>query len=337
VTKENFIIPETMQAVEISKYGGPENLKICSRLTPKLLNNQVLIKVSYAGVNRPDLLQRQGNYKVPETASDLPGLEVSGIITAINGSNIKFNIGDKVCALCHGGGYAEYVAVDVGHCMPIPQNYSMQEAACIPETFITVWSNLFMRGNLSKNEKVLIHGGTSGIGTTAIQLAKQYGAKVYATAGNEKKCEAAENLGAIKCINYNTTQFEDEINKITNNEGVDVILDMVAGSYVPRNLKCLSFDGRLVIIAVQGGIKDEINFANLMIKRQTITGSTLRPQSTNAKANYVDNLIKNAWQWLETGKIKPIIENEFKLSEAVDAHKALEKGEHVGKYIMKVS
>ncbi|MDA9914212.1 NAD(P)H-quinone oxidoreductase [Alphaproteobacteria bacterium] len=337
MTKENFIIPETMQAVEISKYGGPENLKICSRLTPKLLNNQVLIKVSYAGVNRPDLLQRQGNYKVPETASDLPGLEVSGIITAINGSNIKFNIGDKVCALCHGGGYAEYVAVDVGHCMPIPQNYSMQEAACIPETFITVWSNLFMRGNLSKNEKILIHGGTSGIGTTAIQLAKQYGAKVYATAGNEKKCEAAENLGAIKCINYNTTQFEDEINKITNNEGVDVILDMVAGSYVPRNLKCLSFDGRLVIIAVQGGIKDEINFANLMIKRQTITGSTLRPQSTDAKANYVDSLIKNAWQWLETGKIKPIIENEFKLSEAVDAHKALEKGEHVGKYIMKVS
>ncbi|MBL6680455.1 MAG: NAD(P)H-quinone oxidoreductase [Alphaproteobacteria bacterium] len=326
-----------MQAVEISEYGGPENLKICSRSTPKLLNNQILIKVLFAGVNRPDLLQRQGNYKVPETASDLPGLEVSGIVVAINGSNIKFNIGDKVCALCHGGGYAEYVAVDAGHCMPIPQNYSMQEAACIPETFITVWSNLFIRGNLSKNENVLIHGGASGIGTTAVQLAKHFGAKVFATAGSEKKCLAVEKLGAIKCINYNTLQFEDEINKITNNEGVDVILDMVAGSYVPRNLKCLNVDGRLIIIAVQGGFKDEVNFANLMIKRQTITGSTLRPQSTLAKASYVDNLVTNAWQWLESGEIMPIIEHEFKLSEAADAHKALERGDHIGKFIMKVS
>jgi len=337
VVKENFVIPEKMQAVEISEYGGPENLKICSRSTPKLLNNQILIKVLFAGVNRPDLLQRQGNYKVPETASDLPGLEVSGIVVAINGSNIKFNIGDKVCALCHGGGYAEYVAVDAGHCMPIPQNYSMQEAACIPETFITVWSNLFIRGNLSKNENVLIHGGASGIGTTAVQLAKHFGAKVFATAGSEKKCLAVEKLGAIKCINYNTLQFEDEINKITNNEGVDVILDMVAGSYVPRNLKCLNVDGRLIIIAVQGGFKDEVNFANLMIKRQTITGSTLRPQSTIAKASYVDDLVTNAWQWLESGDIMPIIEHEFKLSEAADAHKALERGDHIGKFIMKVS
>jgi len=337
VVKENFVIPEKMQAVEISEYGGPENLKICSRSTPKLLNNQILIKVLFAGVNRPDLLQRQGNYKVPETASDLPGLEVSGIVVAINGSNIKFKVGDKVCALCHGGGYAEYVAVDAGHCMPIPQNYSMQEAACIPETFITVWSNLFIRGNLSKNENVLIHGGASGIGTTAVQLAKYFGAKVFATAGSEKKCLAVEKLGAIKCINYNTLQFEDEINKITNNEGVDVILDMVAGSYVPRNLKCLNVDGRLIIIAVQGGFKDEVNFANLMIKRQTITGSTLRPQSTVAKASYVDNLVTNAWQWLESGEIMPIIEHEFKLSEAADAHKALERGDHIGKFIMKVS
>lgn len=337
MVKENFVIPEKMQAVEISEYGGPENLKICSRSTPKLLNNQILIKVLFAGVNRPDLLQRQGNYKVPETASDLPGLEVSGIVVAINGSNIKFKVGEKVCALCHGGGYAEYVAVDAGHCMPIPQNYSMQEAACIPETFITVWSNLFIRGNLSKNENVLIHGGASGIGTTAVQLAKHFGAKVFATAGSEKKCLAVEKLGAIKCINYNTLQFEDEINKITNNEGVDVILDMVAGSYVPRNLKCLNVDGRLIIIAVQGGFKDEVNFANLMIKRQTITGSTLRPQSTVAKASYVDNLVTNAWQWLESGDIMPIIEHEFKLSEAADAHKALERGDHIGKFIMKVS
>lgn len=336
MTNNNFLIPQQMQAIEIKEYGGPEQLKECLRPTPKLENNQILIKVSYAGVNRPDLLQRQGNYKVPDTASDLPGLEVSGIIVDTKGSNLKFNRGDKVCALCHGGGYAEYVAVDVGHCMPIPNNYSLREAACIPETFITVWSNLFIRGKLSKNEKVLIHGGASGIGTTAIQLAKQFGSTVYATAGSDEKCNAVEKIGAIKCINYKSMKFENEINQLTNSEGVDVILDMVAGSYIPRNLKCLNFDGRLVIIAVQGGIKDEVNFANIMIKRQTISGSTLRPQSSSKKSEYVESLIKNTWQYLESGKIKPIIEKEFKLMDAVNAHKALEKGDHVGKFIMKV-
>jgi NADPH2:quinone reductase len=255
----------------------------------------------------------------------------------MKGSNLKYNIGDKVCALCHGGGYAEYVSVDIGHCMPVPRNYSMQEAACIPETFITVWSNLFMRGKLLKNERVLIHGGASGICTTAIQLAKQFGTTVYATAGSDEKCSAVEKIGATKCINYRNMQFENEINKLTNNEGVDVILDMVAGSYVPRNLKCLNFDGRLIIIAVQGGIKDEVNFANIMIKRQTISGSTLRPQSSNKKSEYVESLVKNTWKYLESGKIKPIIEKEFELMDAVNAHKALEKGDHVGKFIMKVT
>ncbi|MDB0048874.1 NAD(P)H-quinone oxidoreductase, partial [Alphaproteobacteria bacterium] len=233
--------------------------------------------------------------------------------------------------------YAEYVAVDIGHCMKIPKTYSMQEAACIPETFITVWSNLFIRGKLKVNDKVLIHGGASGIGTTAIQLAKSFGATVYATAGNEKKCLAVEKIGASKCINYKTMQFEDEIIKLTNGKGVDVILDMVAGSYVPRNLKCLSSDGRLIIIAVQGGIKDEVNFANIMIKRQTITGSTLRPQSSNSKSEYVESLIKGAWEWLESKKIRPVIQKEFDLSQASDAHKALEDGDHIGKFIMKVS
>ena len=332
-----FTIPEQMQAIEIKEFGAPENLHLCFRSVPNLSDNQVLIKVSFAGVNRPDLLQRQGNYKVPDTASDLPGLEVSGIIVDTKGSNLKFNRGDKVCALCHGGGYAEYVAVDVGHCMPIPNNYSLQEAACIPETFITVWSNLFIRGKLSKNEKVLIHGGASGIGTTAIQLAKQFGTTVYATAGSDEKCNAVEKIGASKCINYKSMKFEDEINQLTNSEGVDVILDMVAGSYIPRNLKCLNFDGRLVIIAVQGGIKDEVNFANIMIKRQTISGSTLRPQSSSKKSEYVESLIKNTWKYLESGKVKPIIEKEFKLIDAVNAHKALEKGDHIGKFIMKVS
>ena len=330
-------IPENMQAVEIKEFGAPENLNTCFRPIPKLSNNQVLIKVTYAGVNRPDLLQRQGNYKVPDSASDLPGLEVSGIVVDIKGSNLTFNIGDKVCALCHGGGYAEYVSVDIGHCMPVPRNYSMQEAACIPETFITVWSNLFIRGKLSKNEKVLIHGGASGIGTTAIQLAKEFGTTVYATAGSDKKCSAVEKLGASKCINYRNSEFENEINRLTNNKCVDVILDMVAGNYITRNLKCLNFDGRLLIIAVQGGVKDEVNFANIMIKRQTISGSTLRPQSSDKKSEYVESLVKNTWKYLESGNVKPIIEKEFELKDAVNAHKALEKGDHVGKFIMRVS
>ena len=335
--QNQFEIPQEMQAIEILEFGGPENLRSCTRPIPKLSNGQVLIKVLFAGVNRPDLLQRQGNYKVPETASDIPGLEVSGTVVDIKDTNSKFNLGDKVCALCHGGGYAEYVAVDSGHCMKIPSTFSMQEAACIPETFITVWSNLFVRGKLKANDKVLIHGGASGIGTTAIQLAKSFGAKVYATAGNENKCFAAEKLGANKCINYKNSEFENEINELTNNKGVDVILDMVAGNYITRNLKCLNFDGRLLIIAVQGGIKDEVNFANIMIKRQTITGSTLRPQSSNKKSEYVESLVKNAWKYLESGKVKPIIEKEFDLMEVVEAHKALEKGDHVGKFIMRVS
>ncbi len=337
MNEEVFNIPNKMKAVEIKEFGKAENLKNCIRPTPKISSNQLLIKVLFSGVNRPDILQRQGNYKVPENASDLPGLEVSGIVVDKKGSNLKFNIGDKVCALCHGGGYAEYVAVDEGHCMPIPKRYSMAEAACIPETFITVWSNLFMRGKLLKNEKVLIHGGASGIGTTAIQLAKHFGAKVYATAGSDKKCQAVEKIGAIKCFNYKTKEFENEINELTNNQGVDVILDMVAGPYISRNLKCLSIDGRLVIIAVQGGIKDQINFANIMMKRQTITGSTLRPQPSTRKTEYVNSLIQNAWKYLDTGKIRPIIQREFLLSDASEAHMALEKGDHVGKFIMKVS
>ena len=330
-------IPKNMNAIEIKEFGKAENLKFCIRPTPKIKDNQILIKVSFAGVNRPDILQRQGNYKVPEDASDLPGLEVSGIVVDKKGSNLKFNVGDKVCALCHGGGYAEYVAVDKGHCMPLPKGYSMEEAACIPETFITVWSNLFIRGKLQKNEKVLIHGGASGIGTTAIQLANHIGAEIYATAGSDEKCQAVEKIGAIKCFNYRTQKFENEINQLTDKKGVDVILDMVAGPYISRNLKCLNINGRLIIIAVQGGIKDEVNFANIMIKRQTITGSTLRPQPSTKKTEYVNSLVKNAWKYLENGKIKPIIQREFLLSNASEAHKALEKGDHVGKFIMKVS
>ncbi len=325
-----------MRAVEICKFGGPENLKITKRPIPDLEKNEVLIKVHFAGVNRPDILQREGNYPVPPSASDIPGLEVSGIIVDRGKSASKFKIGEKICALCHGGGYSEYVAVNEDHCLTIPKNISMEEASGIPETFITVWSNVFLRGKLKKNEKILIHGGASGIGTTAIQLAKAFGAIVYATAGSNKKCLAAKKLGAFSCFNYKKVNFEEEIKKATNGSGVDLILDMVAGDYVERNLKCLKNDGRLIIIAVQGGAIGKINFAKLMINRQTISGSTLRPQSDIAKASYIRNLKRYVWPLLEKRELKPIIQKVFNLSKASFAHKALEKGDHIGKFLLKI-
>ncbi len=325
-----------MRAVEISKFGGPENLKITKRTIPDLEKNQVLIKVHFAGVNRPDILQREGNYPVPENASDIPGLEVSGIVVDKGKSVSRFKIGEKVCALCHGGGYSEYVAVNEDHCLTIPKNMSMEEAAAIPETFITVWSNVFLRGKLKKNESILIHGGTSGIGTTAIQLAKSFGAIVYATAGSDKKCLAAKKLGAFDCFNYKKVKFEEEIKKATNGMGVNVILDMVAGDYVARNLKCLRKDGRLLIIAVQGGLTGKINFAQLMVNRQTISGSTLRPQSDKAKASYVRNLKRYVWPLLTKKEIRPVIQKIFDLTKVSFAHRALEKGNHVGKFLLKI-
>ena len=327
---------DTMKAVEIVKFGGPENLKLKLRNIPKLKKGEILIKVHYAGVNRPDILQREGNYPVPKTASDIPGLEVSGIVVDKEKSATKYPVGSKICALCHGGGYAEYVAVNEDHCLPIPKKISLEEAACIPETFITVWSNVFLRGGLKKNESILIHGGASGIGTTAIQLAKIFGAKVYATAGSAKKCAAVKKLGAIECINYKKENFEKKINLLTKDKGVNLILDMVAGDYVERNLKCLSEDGKLVIIAVQGGLKGSLNFGYLMRKRYTITGSTLRPQEDKIKASYVRSLIKHVWHFLEKRQVVPIIQKCFGLSKVSFAHKALEKGDHVGKFVLKI-
>ncbi len=325
-----------MKAVNIVKFGGAENLKIFKTKIPDLEINQVLVKVIYAGVNRPDILQREGKYPVPKSASQIPGLEVSGIIVDKGKSASKFKIGEKICGLCHGGGYAEYVAINEDHCMPIPKNFSLEEAACLPETFITVWSNVFLRGKLKKNESILIHGGSSGIGTTAVQLANYFGATVYATAGTQKKCIAVKKLGAIDCFNYKETKFEDEVNKHTSKKGVDLILDMVAGEYVNRNMRCLNTDGRLIIIAVQGGIKGELNYAKLMVNRQTVTGSTLRPQSDKAKSAHIRSLVKNVWPILSKGKIKPIIQKIFSLSKVSYAHKALEKGDHVGKFILKI-
>ena len=326
-----------MQAVEITAFGGPDMLKICERPRPILSPDKILIKVAYAGVNRPDLLQRKGNYPVPKDANDLPGLEVSGKVIEIGDAVTNWKIGDRVCALCHGGGYSEYVAVDEGHAIPIPTGFDMQHAACLPETYITVWGNLFMRGHLKKAERVLIHGGASGIGTTAIQLARQMGAEIYATAGDDARCRYVEKLGARNCFNYNSENFEKRLDAETNGEGVDVILDMVAGGYLEAHIRLLKADGRLVLIAVQGGITDTLALNNVMRKRLTITGSTLRPQSSLAKTAIIQNMQNHIWHWLEAGTVKPIIQEVFALKNAAKAHAALEAGQHIGKFVLHVA
>ena len=326
-----------MQAVEITAFGGPEMLKICERPRPILSANKILIKVAYAGVNRPDLLQRKGNYPVPKDANDLPGLEVSGEVVEIGDAVTNWQIGDRVCALCHGGGYSEYVAVDEGHALPIPAGFDMKQAACLPETYITVWGNLFMRGHLKKAERVLIHGGASGIGTTAIQLSRQIGAEIYATAGDDARCRYVEELGARHCFNYNSEDFEKRLAAETGGEGVDVILDMVAGGYLEAHIRLLKADGRLVVIAVQGGATDTLALNNVMRKRLTVTGSTLRPQSSLAKSAIIQNMQNHIWQWLEAGTVKPIIQEVFALKDAAKAHAALEAGQHIGKFVLHVA
>ena len=326
-----------MNAIEIKAFGGPEMLQLCQRPRPILSPGQILIKVAYAGVNRPDLLQRKGNYPVPKDANDLPGLEVSGEIVETGNGVKNWQIGDRVCALCHGGGYSEYVAVDEGHAMPVPAGFDMAHAACLPETYITVWGNLFMRGHLKKAERVLIHGGASGIGTTAIQLARQTGAEIYATAGDDARCRYVEKLGARACFNYKSEDFEQRLAAETNGEGVDVILDMVAGGYLEAHIRVLKADGRLVIIAVQGGVTDSLALNNVMRKRLTITGSTLRPQSSAAKSVIIQEMQSHIWGWLETGKVKPIIQEVFALKDAAKAHTALEAGQHIGKFVLYVS
>ncbi len=328
---------QQMTAIEITAFGGPEMLQPCSRPRPQPKQDEVLIKVAYAGVNRPDLLQRKGNYPVPEDASDLPGLEVSGTIVACGANVSRWQIGQSVCALCHGGGYAQYVCVDQGHVMPVTKGMDMAEAACIPETYITVWGNLFMRGQLKPEQTVLIHGGASGIGTTAVQLAKQTGATIYATAGDDARCRFVEQLGATACFNYKEQDFAKALDKATNGAGVDVILDMVAGGYLESHIHALRPDGRLVIIAVQGGIKDTLLINQVMRKRLTITGSTLRPQSVQAKTAIIDDMCTHIWHWLESGKVKPVIQQVFDFREASAAHTALEAGQHKGKFVLQIA
>lgn len=323
-----------MKAVEISQPGAPEVLKLVERPVPEAGPGEVLIKVSAAGVNRPDVFQRKGAYPAPPGASDLPGLEVAGEIVAGDAQKGGFQVGDKVCALLAGGGYAEYCVAPVEQCLPIPAGLSEIEAAGLPETYFTVWSNVFDRGGLSAGETLLVHGGASGIGTTAVQLAKAMGHTVFATAGSDERARAVEQLGADLGINYRGQDFVEEVKKATDGRGVDVILDMVAGDYINRDIKCLADDGRIVIIALLGGPKGEVDFNHVMRRRLTITGSTLRPRPVEFKGAIAAKLREHAWPLLEAGKIRPIVHATFPLAEAWKAHAMMEAGDNIGKIIL---
>ncbi|MFL6580871.1 MAG: NAD(P)H-quinone oxidoreductase [Burkholderiales bacterium] len=327
-----------MKAIEITQYGAPEVLRAGERPDPVAAAGEVLIRVSASGVNRPDVLQRTGNYPVPPGASDIPGLEVAGTIVGGDAQAMAaagFKQGDRVCALVAGGGYAQLCVAPVGQCLPVPKGLSDVEAASLPETFFTVWSNVFDRGRLQAGESFMVQGGTSGIGVTAIQMAKAMGAaKVIATAGSDDKCKACVDLGADHAINYKTQDFAEEAKRLTDGQGVDVILDMVAGSYVDREVKCVNEDGRIVIIAVQGGAKSEFNAGLVLRRRITITGSTLRPRPVAFKAAIAQALRKNVWPLLEAGRIKPVIHSTFPAAEAAKAHALMESNQHVGKIVL---
>lgn len=326
-----------MKAVEITSYGAPDVLRMGSRPAPVAGSNELLIRVSASGVNRPDVLQRTGNYPVPPGASDIPGLEVAGVIEGGDAAAMAaagFRVGDRVCALVAGGGYAELCVAPVGQCLAVPQGLSDVEAASLPETFFTVWSNVFQRAGLQKGETLLIQGGSSGIGVTAIQLGKAFGAKVVVTAGSDEKCAACLALGADHAINYKAADFAEEVKKLTDGKGANVILDMVAGSYVAREINCLADDGRLVIIAVQGGAKAEINAGLVLRKRLTVTGSTLRPRSLEFKSAIAQALKEQVWPLLASGVIKPVIHSTFAAADAASAHVLMESNQHVGKIVL---
>ena len=324
---------EMMRAIEITEAGGPDVLKLTERPVPEPGYGQVILKVAYAGVNRPDALQRAGLYAPPPTASDLPGLEASGEVVAVGPGAEGVALGDKVCALLPGGGYAEYVATPAAHCLPVPMDMGLREAACLPETYFTVWSNVFTRGGLKPGERFLVHGGSSGIGTTAIQLARAFGARVFTTAGSAEKCEACVKLGAERAMNY---RDEDFVEVLRAEGGADLILDMVGGEYIPRNIKALAEDGRLVQIAFLSGPKVEVNFTTLMTRRLTMTGSTLRPQNDLAKAEIAQGLREAVWPLLEAGTVAPVMDQEFALEEAAAAHTRMESSGHIGKIVLKV-
>jgi NADPH2:quinone reductase len=324
-----------MKAIVITQPGAPEVLQLAERPKPTFTADEVLVKVVAAGINRPDVFQRKGNYPPPAGApQDIPGLEIAGTIVEIGANVTRWKVDDKVCALVMGGGYAEYCNVPAGQCLPIPENLSFIEAASLPETFFTVWSNVFDRGHLQKGESLLVHGGSSGIGVTAIQMAKALGCTVYATAGSNEKCEFCEKLGAAKAINYKTENFADVIKQLTSNKGVDVILDMIGGDYTAPNLQSLAEDGRLVLINTMKGKDVNIDLSIVMRKRLTITGSMLRSREVSFKAAIAQNLEKSIWPLLKSGEIKPIIYKVFPVDQAATAHQLMESGEHIGKIVL---
>ena len=326
-----------MRAVEITSFGAPEVLRLGERPAPVPGAGELLIRVGASGINRPDVLQRTGNYPVPAGASDIPGLEVAGEIVGGDGLAIAaagFKVGDRVCALVAGGGYAELCIAPVVQCLPVPRGWSNIEAASLPETFFTVWSNVFDRAGLRQGESLLIQGGSSGIGVSAIQMAKALGARVFVTAGSDAKCQACLALGADAAINYQTQDFVEEARNLTGGAGVNVILDMVAGSYVAREIDCLAEDGRLAIIAVQGGIKSEFNAGLVLRKRLSIMGSTLRPRPVAFKAAIAQALQRSIWPLIESGRIRPVVHSHFDAAQAAQAHRLMESGAHVGKIVL---
>jgi NADPH:quinone reductase len=330
-------LPATMTVIEITKPGGPEVLRPASRSIPLPGAGEVLIAVEAAGVNRPDVMQRQGLYPPPPGASDIPGLEIAGSVVALGLGVHHTKIGERVCALVTGGGYATHCVAPEPQCLPVPQGFSMEEAAALPETFFTVWTNLFERGAFEPGESVLIHGGTSGIGTTAIQLAKAFGAQaIFATAGSREKCHAAEKLGATRGIDYKHEDFVKVIKETTANRGVDIILDMVGGDYIQRNIQALAVEGRIVFIAFLRGAQADVNFLPLMLKRGIITGSTLRARTVEQKGAIAAALRRQVWPLLDQGKVRPQIYRIFPLAEAAQAHRLMESSEHIGKIVLKV-
>lgn len=329
-------LPATMRAVEITEYGKPEVLKLCERPVPQPKAGEVLVRVSAAGINRPDLLQRRGHYPVPPGGSDIPGLEIAGEVVAVGSAVSLWTVGQELCALLQGGGYAEYCTVPAPQCLPIPKGLSAVEAASLPETYFTVWSNVFDRARLAPGESLLVQGGSSGIGVAAIQMAKAFGHKVLATAGSPQKCSACEELGADRAINYKTEDFVAIVKEATGGRGVDVILDMVAGEYVERELKCLADDGRLVIIALLGGTRGTLSLNEILTRRLSLTGSTLRPRPVSFKGAIARSLRERVWPHLESGAIKPVIYRIFPLAEADRAHQLMESSAHIGKIVLAI-
>ena len=326
----------TMTVAHFSEPGGPEVLRPCEWPKPVPGPGEVLVKVAFAGLNRADMMQRMGLYPPPAGASPVIGLEVSGTVVTIGEGVASAMLGQQVCVLVTGGGYAQFCLAKAAHCLPVPEGLSLAEAAAMPETLFTVWHNVFERGWACEGETLLVHGGTSGIGTMAIDLGRLFGLKAIVTCGSDDKCSRALALGAAHAINYKTADFVEEVARITGGKGVEIVLDMVAGDYVPRNLKCLAEDGRHVTIAIQGGVKAEVNFAMLMTRRYTLTGSTLRPRSDEFKALLAQEIAENAWPFVESGQLRPVIDKVFPMADAAAAHAWMEAGEHVGKIVLEM-